>query len=142
MPMRMSDSIGCAKQSGSVQCVAKLSLFRHERMGPYVASVAWFRAYWLLWTAILGLVAILFWVRGRDSGWRNRLRSATQALTGTNRVTLIGLATALILVGGFIYYNTNVLNTYTTTKVREKEQVAYEQKYKRYQTIRNHVSPT
>lgn len=101
--------------------------------GPYVASLVWFRTYWLLWAAALGLVAVLFWIRGKDTSWRNRLRSASQALKGPNRLVMAGLTTALVAIGGFIYYNTKVLNPYVTTKVREKQQVAYEQKYKRYQ---------
>lgn len=101
--------------------------------GPYIASLAWFRAYWSLWTAILGMVAILFWVRGRETTWPNRLRAARQSLSGSNRLVLTGLAVALLVVGGFIFYNTNILNRYVTTKEREKQQVAYEQKYKRYE---------
>ncbi|CAN5396271.1 M1 family metallopeptidase [soil metagenome] len=100
--------------------------------GPYVASLTWFRVYWSLWAITLGLVAILFWVRGKDTAWSNRLRSAGQALKG-QRLMAAGLAVALVLVGGFIFYNTKVLNHYETTKVKEKQQVAYEQKYKRYE---------
>ncbi|GAB4044535.1 M1 family aminopeptidase [Spirosoma jeollabukense] len=100
--------------------------------GPYVASITWFRVYWSLWAITLGLVAVLFWVRGKDTAWPNRLRSAGQALQG-QRLMVGGLAVALVLVGGFIFYNTKVLNHYETTKVKEKQQVAYEQKYKRYQ---------
>ncbi|WP_420148286.1 M1 family aminopeptidase [Spirosoma sp.] len=106
--------------------------------GPYIASLAWFRIYWSLWAAVLGLAAILFWIRGKDTSWRSRLRAARQALNGSNRFALIGLATALLVVGGFIFYNTNILNRYVTTKVQEKQQVTYEQKYKRYQ---NHPQP-
>ncbi|MFD2932935.1 ABC transporter permease/M1 family aminopeptidase [Spirosoma flavum] len=101
--------------------------------GPYITSLVWFRVYWSLWTAVLGVAAILFWVRGRDTSWRSRLRGAKQALNGPNRLALTGLTVALLVVGGFIFYNTNVLNRYVTTKVREKQQVAYEQKYKRYE---------
>ncbi|WP_461146176.1 ABC transporter permease/M1 family aminopeptidase [Spirosoma pulveris] len=101
--------------------------------GPFVTSFAWFRVYWSLWAAVLGLVAILFWARGKDMTWQTRFRSARQALNGPNRLVFAGLAVALLLVGGFIFYNTKVLNRYATTKEREKEQVAYEKKYKRYE---------
>ncbi|MVM41075.1 hypothetical protein GO730_30835 [Spirosoma sp. HMF3257] len=100
--------------------------------GPFVASFAWFRVYWSLWTSVLAMAAILFWVRGKDSSWDSRLLGAKQAMNGTNRLIVTGLAVAILLVGGFIFYNTNVLNRYETAKVREKQQVAYEQKYKRY----------
>ncbi|UFH55783.1 M1 family aminopeptidase [Spirosoma sp. KNUC1025] len=101
--------------------------------GPYVASLIWFRTYWVLWAAVLGLIAVLFWVRGKDNTWNSRLRAVRQSLNGPNRSIAVGLLSALIVVGGFIYYNTNVLNHYETPKVLEKQQVAYEQKYKRYE---------
>lgn len=121
-------------QSNLVQFNASPN-YRYSDMngwGPYVTSFAWFRVYWSLWAAVLGMVAILFWVRGKDTTWQTRLLSARQALNGPNRGVFVGLAVALVLTGGFIFYNTNILNHYVTTKVREKEQVAYEQKYKRY----------
>jgi ABC-2 type transport system permease protein len=106
--------------------------------GPFVETFVWFRGYWLLWTALLAMVAILFWVRGKDTAWRNRIQSAKAALPGTNRLVLGGLTVTLLAVGGWIFYNTKVLNSYTTSKAYEKRQVAYEQKYKRYQ---NHPQP-
>lgn len=106
--------------------------------GPFVETFAWFRGYWLLWTALLAIVAILFWVRGKDTAWRNRLQSAKAALVGPNRPILAGLSVALLLVGGWIFYNTKSLNTYTTSKEAEKQQVAYEKTYKKYQ---NHPQP-
>ncbi|WP_338870158.1 M1 family aminopeptidase [Spirosoma sp. SC4-14] len=127
-------------QSNLVQYNASPN-YRYSDMngwGPYVVSLAWFRIYWLLWAAVLSMVAILFWARGKDMAWRARFRSARQALVGPNRLVLAGLATALLLVGGFIFYNTNVLNHYQTSKVQEKQQVAYEKKYKRYA---NHLQP-
>lgn len=101
--------------------------------GPYIKSLVWFRVYWTLWIAVLGMVAILFWVRGKDTSWRNRFRAASQSLNGSNRLILSSMAVALLLVGGFIFYNTNVVNNYVTPKVTEKRQVSYEQKYKRYE---------
>lgn len=71
-------------------------------------------------------------IRGKDTSWHNRLRGAGQALNGLNRLVLAGLAVTLVAVGSYIFYNTKVLNCYVTTKVREKQQVAYEQKYRRY----------
>ncbi|TAE30038.1 MAG: hypothetical protein EAZ91_11365 [Cytophagales bacterium] len=101
--------------------------------GPFVETFAWFRGYWLLWTALLTMVAILFWVRGKDTAWRNRFMSAQAALAGPNRLIVGGLVFALIGVGSWIFYNTKVLNTYETGKAGEKRMVAYEKAYKKYQ---------
>lgn len=100
--------------------------------GPYVASISWFRVYWTLWALVLVVAGILFWVRGKETTWASRLRAARQALNGPNQLLLGGLSIALVLVGGFIFYNTNLQNHYETSKVKEKQQVAYEQKYKRF----------
>ena len=37
-----------------------------------------------------------------------------------------------VVTGGFIYYNTNVLNRYLPTKTRYDRQAAYEKKYRQY----------
>ena len=103
--------------------------------GPFVTAYAWFRLYWTLVAALLCIVAILFWVRGRDTSWRTRFRNARRQLAGTNGRLLAGLAVVLLVCGGFIFYNTNVLNRYVTNETQEKRQVAYEQKYKKYQHI-------
>ena len=102
--------------------------------GPYVTTFAWFRGYWLLWTAMLAMVAILFWVRGKDTAWQNRFQTARRALSGANGLIVAGLSVVLLAVGGWIFYNTQVQNTYVTSKAYEKIQVAYEQTYKRFKT--------
>ena len=100
--------------------------------GPYVTSFVWFRTYWLLFAALLGAVTVLFWVRGKDTVARDRIRLAGRSYAA-NRFVLPVLVVAVLAVGGYIYYNTKVLNTYQSTKVRERAQVAYEKKYKKYQ---------
>ena len=99
---------------------------------PYVASLVWFRTYWLVITAGLGLLTVLFWVRGKDTYWRNRVREAGQRY-GSHKVLGASLAVAALLVGAFIFYNTNVLNPYQTPKEGERAQVSYERAYKRYE---------
>ncbi|HEY0110172.1 MAG TPA: ABC transporter permease, partial [Fibrella sp.] len=93
--------------------------------GPYVAALVWFRTYWLLFAALLGVVAVLFWVRGKDTDWRNRWRMAKQQFTGLNRRVTFGILAIWLAVGGFLVYNTYRLNPFVTTKVQEKRQVTY-----------------
>lgn len=101
--------------------------------GPYLAGIAWFRAYWLLFTALLSIVAVLFWVRGKDTAWRSRRQQAKQAFTGLNARVALGTLVVWLVVGGFLFYNTQVLNPYVTSKVQEKRQVAYETMYKKFE---------
>ena len=105
--------------------------------GPYVAALAWFRVYWLLFAALLGVVAVLFWVRGKDNSWRSRWQSAKQHVVGLNDKNLRRVTFSLLavwgLLGAFLFYNTHILNPYVTTKVQEKRQVTYEKTYKKYE---------
>jgi ABC-2 type transport system permease protein len=101
--------------------------------GPYVAGLAWFRSYWLLFAALLGTLAVLFWVRGKDTAWRSRWAQARQAFSGGTKRFALGTLAVWLAVGGDLFYNTQVLNKYVTSKQQEKRQVAYEKTYKKYE---------
>ncbi|MBK9639013.1 MAG: hypothetical protein IPO63_14905 [Bacteroidetes bacterium] len=42
---------------------------------------------------------------------------------------------AWVVFGSFLYYNSKVLNTFTTSKENEKLQADYEKSYKRFESI-------
>jgi ABC-type transport system involved in multi-copper enzyme maturation permease subunit len=103
--------------------------------GPFVWPFVWFKLYWASWAMLLGVVTLLFWVRGPEPGIRQRLAAARARLTGrTARVA--GVAAALILAfGGFIFYNTNVLNAYLPPKKAGAPQAESERRYARYASL-------
>ena len=75
---------------------------------------------------------MLFWVRGPELGVRQRLATARARFTART-ARLAGLAVALILaLGGFIFYNTNVLNAYLPPQKAGLPQAEYERRYARY----------
>ncbi len=103
-----------------------------NHFGHFLGPVFWFDGYWAAFAILLALVAYLFLVRGLAIEWRwrahlagTRFESAQQMIAG---VALM----AFVALGGFIYYNTNVLNTYRTRKNSELLQVRYEREYKKY----------
>jgi hypothetical protein len=81
---------------------------------------------------LLGVVAALFWVRGREPGLRSRFAMARARFSAPiARVAVV--ATALILtLGGFIFYNTNILNEYRTRDELASLQAEYEKRFGRY----------
>ena len=102
-------------------------------IAPFLAGIVWFKLYWAAWALLLAVLASLFWVRGRELGPRRRLVLARQRLRGG---TLRAAATALALivgVGGFVLYNTRVLNAYETPEGIAGEKAEYERRYKRYE---------
>lgn len=104
--------------------------------GHFWEATAWFTLYWGLFGILLLVISNQLWVRGTDTAFKTRIRQFGRAFKGsvlpfTAIVMMLFLAT-----GGFIFYNTNVLNEYRTEKTVEKWQVAFENKYKQYQNIR------
>ena len=103
--------------------------------GPFIGPVAWFRMYWAAWALLLGVIAALLWVRGPALGLRNRLAQAKRRFGGAT-ARAAGVAVGLIAVfGGFIFYNTNVLNEYTPASERGAKQAEYEKRYARYADV-------
>ena len=103
--------------------------------GPFAGPIVLFKLYWAAWALLLGVLAMLLWVRGREPGVRPRLRQARARFTRPV-VRTAGVAIALIVaLGGFIFYNTNVLNTYRTADQVGAPQAAYETRYGQYEDL-------
>ncbi len=99
--------------------------------GHFVRPLVWFTSYWFAFTMLLAVLAHLFWVRGTETSWRQRFANARSQ---ANVPSLAFGAVALLFMagsGGFIFYNTNVLNTYRNSKQTEIEQAGYEKTYRR-----------
>jgi hypothetical protein len=103
--------------------------------GPYIEPIVWFKLYWAAWALLLGVVACVLWVRGRESGMRHRLNQARARFAGPALRTA-SVATLLILTfGGFIFYNTNILNEYTTDDDQGRLEAEYEKRYGRFEEV-------
>lgn len=102
-------------------------------LGPFLRPFVWFKLYWAAWALLVLVVAALFRVRGREPGLHPRLRVARARLTGPVLGTA-GLGVGLILaLGGFVFYNTNVLNEYHSADRTGASQADYEHRYKRFE---------
>ncbi|HRH71175.1 MAG TPA: M1 family aminopeptidase [Flavobacteriales bacterium] len=102
--------------------------------GPFVEGWVFFKTYWWVFGAILLFTSFLFLVRGRETGTRWRMHAAGLRLKNNWKLGL-PLLGAWILLGAWGYYNTKVLNTYTTSDEYEELAVRYEKDYKRFEDI-------
>jgi ABC-2 type transport system permease protein len=101
--------------------------------GPFVTPFLWFKAYWAAWAILLATASNLLWVRGSETGLRWRFQLARRRFSRPALVaSLLGLVLILGL-GGFIFYNTNILNEYTTSYAEERSVAQYERLYKRFE---------
>jgi ABC-type transport system involved in multi-copper enzyme maturation permease subunit len=100
-------------------------------LGPWV----WFKLYWAAWALLLAVVVRLLWVRGHEKSLGPRLQRARQRFTRPTTVTAATALGLILTLGGFIFYNTNVLNQYFSSSGIAERSAEYEQRYKRYEGI-------
>ncbi|AMJ64564.1 ABC transporter permease/M1 family aminopeptidase [Hymenobacter sp. PAMC 26628] len=101
--------------------------------GHFLPAFWWTKLLWAGVAVLLVLLASLLWTRGTDAA--GRLREARRRWGPSSTAALaLGLLVSLG-AGGYIFYNTNVLNEYRTPKAGEKRQVAYEKQYRRLKDV-------
>jgi ABC-2 type transport system permease protein len=103
--------------------------------GPFFAPLFWFHLYWAITAVMLAVITNLIWVRGIESGGRGRLKLAAARFAGPVRLSLATCLILFLAVGGYIFYNTNVLNTYRTTFQNDENRAQYEKKYRQYMSM-------
>ncbi|MEP7266739.1 MAG: M1 family aminopeptidase, partial [Saprospiraceae bacterium] len=99
---------------------------------PYKSTLSWFSGYWILFSSLLGLVAILFWARGRESGARGRFKMAALEWKNYKNISYVS-SIAWAAIASWVFYNTKVENKIVSPKQMERRQVSYENTYKKYQ---------
>jgi ABC-2 type transport system permease protein len=102
---------------------------------PFIGPWLWFTSYWASWGLLLALAATLFWVRGTNSGLRVRLAVARRRFTRGSARLAVATAGLILILGGFIFYNTNVLNAYQPSSDVAKWRAEYKRRYGRYRDI-------
>ena len=105
-----------------------------RRFGSSLAPWLWFRLYWALWALLLAVAGTLLWPRGTEGLW-SRLRLALSRSTAAAVIIAVTAVTLILTVGGFIFYNTNVLNSYVTAADRVTRSAEYERRYGKYADI-------
>lgn len=103
--------------------------------GSGLVGYMWFKFYWLLFGVILLLIAGLFTSRTSVSGIRGRWVRARKNFKAGYAVTMSVVVVIWLATAGFVYYNSQVLNTYVTSDEFEVLQADYEKKYKKYQDM-------
>lgn len=86
--------------------------------------------YWLLFAGTLSLIGFKLWNRGTDTGVMTKLRRirATGWDAGWRFASLSFIG--FLALGGLIFYNTNIINEYTSPRKLQQEQVEYEKLYR------------
>lgn len=96
--------------------------------GPYLL----YKAYWGAWALSLAVFSSWLWPRGTENGWSARRNRLALRSPGTTATFVAGLAAALLL-GGVIFYNTNILQEYQSSRESDAQVAQYERTYKAWE---------
>ncbi|KAA9325317.1 hypothetical protein F0P96_20155 [Hymenobacter busanensis] len=101
--------------------------------GHFVWPFFAFKLYWGAFAVLLALASSLLWPRGTETRFSWRWQQARFGFSPGLRVVAGVALLAFVGLGGYIFYNTNVLNTYRTSDESEKLTADFEKKYKRFE---------
>jgi ABC-2 type transport system permease protein len=102
---------------------------------PYRASWDWYTLYWLLFCGLLAIITVMFWPRGKQDRWSGRQRNAGLRYHRGWVAASVLLLVAFAATGGWIWYNTKVLNRTVGPKDLQRRQADYEKAYKQFEKI-------
>ncbi len=101
--------------------------------GHFVTSFSWFDFYWMALSVFMFAVAVMFAVRGSEAAMKWRWKVGMLRLT--RPLMTLGITAFLVffMSGCYIYYNTNVLNTYNNSDEQNAFYASYEKTLKQYE---------
>jgi len=98
--------------------------------GHYISKFNWMTLHWTLFSGLLVLLSYKFWKRGSTSNFKMKTNWSFK-----EKIVFAGLLLLFSSTGGFIFHNTNSVNTYTTSDEAYDFNENYERKYKKYDDL-------
>ncbi len=103
--------------------------------GHFLKPYLLIKTYWFLFVILLLIIASLVSVRGIETNLKQRIRFSTYRFSKTLAQFTSLILIAFVGLGGFIFYNTNILNDYWTDAEGTEFRVAYEHELKQFEYI-------
>lgn len=98
--------------------------------GHYISKFNWMTLHWTLFSGLFVLLSYKFWKRGSTSNFKTKTNWSFK-----EKIVLTGLLFLFSSTGGYIFYNTNSVNTYTASDEAYDFNENYERKYKKYDDL-------
>jgi hypothetical protein len=98
--------------------------------GHFLKPYLLIKSYWLFFGIQLLIIGSLFIVRGTETNLLKRLKISKQRISKPLFIFGSVITMVFILLGSFIFYNTNVLNDYWTNSEATEFRIAYEKTLK------------
>jgi len=101
--------------------------------GPFARAIVSYNLYWLFAAVLVVVAALLLYARGEDAGWKSRIQDVRPRWTRPKRVATAAGALGCVVFGGWVVYNTAVLNRFESNAWGERRQADYEKTFKAYE---------
>jgi hypothetical protein len=98
--------------------------------GHFLIAYLWVKTYWVLFGVLLLTLASIVMVRGNETGLRKRWVSGVNRMRKPLAAFCIICSVLFIGIGGYIFYNTNVLNEFWTKREKNNFRADYEKSLK------------
>ncbi|MFD2514807.1 ABC transporter permease/M1 family aminopeptidase [Pontibacter locisalis] len=99
---------------------------------PYMYPWLVFKLYWAAWALLLAVVANLLWPRGTETNLNQRIQEGSRRLTRQTKAVAAFAGLLIMILGGFVFYNTSILHPLTAAPEGEEWKADYEKLYRKY----------
>ncbi len=103
--------------------------------GHFAEPLLYYTLYWLAVGLVLLAIGYFFWLRGAEESFKARWQNAKAQMNLKSSLVIVIPMIAALGLGGFIFYNTSVLNLHVRSKKSLDERADYERSYKQYKDI-------
>ncbi|MGZ3747600.1 MAG: M1 family metallopeptidase [Pseudobdellovibrionaceae bacterium] len=91
--------------------------------------------YWAFFHMGLAVLTVLLWRRGVIQGLKATVNEFKRRIQTRHKAILSASLSGWLVLGTFIFYNTNILNSYETKSEKELKLVDYERTYKSFEKM-------
>ncbi|MGK0413569.1 MAG: ABC-2 type transport system permease protein [Polaribacter sp.] len=103
--------------------------------GHFLKPYLFIKSYWFLFGMLLLIIGSLVSIRGTETNLLKRIRVGKYRLSKPLFKFASIVCFVFIIMGSFIFYNTNILNTYWTNSEATEFRVGYEKALKKFEYI-------
>jgi hypothetical protein len=103
--------------------------------GHFLTSYIWVKIYWILLGVLLLVLASIIMTKGTQMNLRKRWINGLNHFDESLRIFSLICLTIFICAGGYIFYNTNVLNQFWTKNEQRQFRADYEITLKKFEYI-------
>lgn len=103
--------------------------------GHFLKPYLYIKLYWILFGFLLLIFSSLITIRGTETNLKKRFLCIKKRTSKKVLISIVSLSFLFVFLGGFIFYNTNIINDYWTTEAQTVYRVEYEKTLKQFEHI-------